>query len=195
MTGYTQIFGDLGDEAVIHELFNASARPPVDVLVNNAGSYPVAPIIDCPVTTFDDVIAANASITYACLREAARSMSTRGGGSVVNVASLNASRPGLNQAAYNSAKAAIVSLTRSAAVELAAMNIRVNAVSPGLIERPGLKAQWPEGVYRWNQACPLKRLGTPRNVADACVFLASPMADWLTGQDIVDGGISAIPAY
>ena len=74
--------------------------------------------------------------------------------------------------------------------------IRVNAVAPGLIDRPGLAEAWPEGVARWEAACPLGRLGQPEDVADACLFLASPAARWITGAVlVVDGGVLARPTW
>jgi 3-oxoacyl-[acyl-carrier protein] reductase len=85
---------------------------------------------------------------------------------------------------------------RAAALEYGPHGIRVNAVSPGLIDRPGLAANWPEGVKRWQKAAPLTRLGTPTDVANACVFLASPLAAWITGHNlVVDGGVSSHPTW
>jgi NAD(P)-dependent dehydrogenase (short-subunit alcohol dehydrogenase family) len=81
-------------------------------------------------------------------------------------------------------------LTRASAFELAAHNIRVNAVAPGLIWREGIEQAWPDGVQRWQRTAPLKRLGLPEDVADACLFLASPAARWITGESLtVDGGV------
>jgi 3-oxoacyl-[acyl-carrier protein] reductase len=72
----------------------------------------------------------------------------------------------------------------------------VNAVSPGLIDRPGLADDWPSGVERWQVAAPLTRLGTPADVGNACVFLASPMASWITGHNLtVDGGVTTHPTW
>jgi NAD(P)-dependent dehydrogenase (short-subunit alcohol dehydrogenase family) len=86
--------------------------------------------------------------------------------------------------------------TRSAALELGACGIRVNCVSPGLIARPGIEEQWPDGVARWQERAPLTRLGQPEDVADACLFLASPAARWITGQNlVVDGGVTASAIY
>lgn len=69
-------------------------------------------------------------------------------------------------------------------------------MSPGLISRPGLAEDWPEGVERWHRAAPLGRLGTPADVGNACVFLASPLASWITGHDlVVDGGVTARPTW
>ena len=119
-----------------------------------------------------------------------------GGGAIVNIASVSALNPASAHSHYNSAKAALVMLTRSAAQELGEFNIRVNAVSPGLIARPGIKEQWPEGVARWENQAPLGRMGEPEDVADACLYLASPAARWITGQNLVlDGGVLSSMIY
>ena len=87
-------------------------------------------------------------------------------------------------------------LTRSSALELGPRGIRVNCVSPGLIDREGLGDAWPEGVASWNRAAPLGRTGAPHEVADACLFLASDSAAWITGANlVVDGGASCRPVF
>ncbi len=123
-------------------------------------------------------------------------MKESGGGAIVNMGSTSALNPGTDHSHYNSAKAAVVMLTRSAAQELGQYNIRVNAVSPGLIARPGIEEQWPDGVARWQNQSPLGRMGEPEDVADACLFLASPAARWISGQNLVlDGGILSSMIY
>ena len=82
--------------------------------------------------------------------------------------------------------------SRAAALEYGPSGIRVNCVSPGLIDRDGLADDWPEGVSRWQDKAPLGRLGTPKDVADAVLFLLSPAARWISGINlVVDGGMSA----
>ena len=84
-------------------------------------------------------------------------------------------------------------MTRALAVELGPRRIRVNAISPGLVERPGLAESWPDGVARFKSDAPLGRLGRPADVADACAFLVSDAAGWITGVElVVDGGISLV---
>jgi NAD(P)-dependent dehydrogenase (short-subunit alcohol dehydrogenase family) len=86
--------------------------------------------------------------------------------------------------------------TRAAANELGEHKIRVNAVSPGLVWRDGLDQDWPDGVERYQKAAPLKRVGMPDEVADACLFLASPAARWITGINlVVDGGVMTNNVY
>ena len=85
---------------------------------------------------------------------------------------------------------------KKASLELGPTGIRVNAVAPGLIDRPGMAEAWPEGVARWEAAAPLQRLGTAADVADACLFLASPLARWITGAVlVVDGGVLSRPTW
>ena len=97
---------------------------------------------------------------------------------------------------YAAAKAALVMLTRSAALEYGPRGIRVNSVSPGLIDDGSLSDRWPEGVERWLVAAPLGRLGTPEDVAGAVAFLASPQASWISGTDlVVDGGVMTRPTW
>ena len=90
----------------------------------------------------------------------------------------------------------MLAFTRSAAQELGPFGIRVNSVSPGLIHKHGIEEAWPEGVERWLGKVPLGRLGEPEDIADACLFLASPAARWISGQNlVVDGGVLATRIY
>jgi 3-oxoacyl-[acyl-carrier protein] reductase len=115
---------------------------------------------------------------------------------VTHIASIEASAPAVLHAHYSASKAAVVMHARSAALEYGPYGIRVNTVSPGLIDREGLAEAWPDGVRRWRAAAPTGRLGRPEDVGDACVFLASSLASWVTGHDlVVDGGVSARPTW
>ena len=168
----------------------------LDVLINNAGSFPTAAFLDMSYEEWSSMLRSNLDTAFLCSQAAARHMQAAGGGAIVNVASIAASSPGPEHSHYNSAKAALVMLTRSAAQELGAHGIRVNAVSPGVIGRPGIEEQWPDGVQRWHTRAPLQRLGQPEDVADACLFLASPAARWVTGHNLlVDGGVMAASIY
>ena len=111
-------------------------------------------------------------------------------GAIVNIASIEGLQPADGHSHYAASKAAVLMHTRAAALELGRHGIRVNAVAPGLIERVDLAADWPDGVRRWQSACPLGRLGQPDDVADAVLFLASDAARWITGATlVVDGGM------
>ena len=184
---------DVTQSAGVQQLF-ASALAHfgrVDVLVNNAGSYPVTPLLEISETQWDETLAVNLKSCFLTTQAFARHVIQRAGsGSIVNIASIEAINPAAGHAHYTAAKAGLVMLTKTAAVELAAHQIRVNAVGPGLINAPGLATAWPAGVERWLNRVPLGRLGEPTDVADACLFLASEAARWITGVHlVVDGGI------
>lgn len=168
----------------------------LDILINNAGKFPNRSLLDMTQDEWRDMYGSVVDSTMLCTQAAARHMRSSGGGAIVNIASIGAVHPAPDHSHYNSAKAAVVMFTTSAALELAGYGIRVNAVSPGLITRPGIERQWPDGVQRWKSKCLLGRLGQPEDVADACLFLASPAARWITGQNlVVDGGVTASAIY
>src|SRR5690606_37900002 len=144
-------------------------------VVAAAGVQPVARLAGMPVEAWRAVLHGNATGAFATVQAAAGVLRGRGG-SITLIASVEGSRPARGHAHYAAAKAATIMLARAAALEYGPDGVRVNSVSPGLISRPGLRSDWPEGVARWEGAAPLRRLGEPRDVADACVFLASPMA-------------------
>jgi NAD(P)-dependent dehydrogenase (short-subunit alcohol dehydrogenase family) len=117
-------------------------------------------------------------------------------GAIVNITSIEAVNPAPAHAHYSAAKAGLRMFTRSSAQELGQHGIRVNAVAPGLIHRPGIEQAWPEGVERYRKAAPLGRLGDVVDVADAVLFLASDAARWITGTELtVDGGVLTAQAY
>ena len=187
------IQGDVSQEADVANLIQRTveALGRVDVLINNAGAYPLASVLEMTLAQWDDVINAKLRSAFLCTQAAAKQMIAQGsGGAIVNITSIEAENPAPSHSHYNAAKGGLLMYTRAAANELAAHNIRVNAVAPGLIWREGLDQAWPDGVARWQQAAPLQRLGLPADVADACLFLASPAARWITGASLtVDGGV------
>jgi len=186
---------DLGAPAQVGRLFDeaTAALGPPHVLVNNAGAFlRLSPIAEMSDEEWDAVVRDNLTTMHLCTREAARRMD---GGAIVNVASIEALQPMPGHAHYVAAKAAVLAHTRAAAHELGARGIRVNAVSPGLVDTGNLETEWPAGVDRWRRAAPLG-LGAPQDVADACLFLASDAARWITGANlVVDGGGSVRPAF
>ncbi len=169
----------------------------LDVLVNNAGLYPLSLLVDMAEEEWDLVINSNLRSTFLCTQAAAKQMIDQGsGGAVVNIASIEGENPAPMHSHYSAAKGGVLMHTATVAQELGAHDIRVNAVLPGLIWREGIEQGWPEGVARWQQSAPLKRLGLPSDVADACLFLASPAARWITGASLrVDGGVLTSQTY
>jgi NAD(P)-dependent dehydrogenase (short-subunit alcohol dehydrogenase family) len=163
----------------------------LDVLINNAGLYPLASLLDMTEADWDAVVDSNLRSTFLCTQAAAKQMIAQGeGGAIINIASIEAENPAPLHSHYNAAKGGVVMHTAAAANELGPHGIRVNAVSPGLIWREGIEQGWPDGVERFLKAAPLGRLGKPDDIADACLFLASPAARWITGANLrVDGGV------
>ncbi|MFL5674315.1 MAG: SDR family NAD(P)-dependent oxidoreductase [Chloroflexota bacterium] len=190
---------ELDDEDAVERLFEttASRLGPVDILVNNAGqNFPLHPLLEISLAEWQAMFRDNMESMFLCTRAAGALMRERGRGAIVNVASISATNPAVGHSHYNSAKAAVLAFTRSAAQELGPFGIRVNSVSPGLIHKDGIEEAWPEGVERWLGKVPLGRLGEPEDIADACLFLASPAARWISGQDLaVDGGVLATRIY
>lgn len=159
-------------------------------LVNNAGIQPVRPLLEQTLEDRAEMLRVNTLGVMALTAAAAKTMISSGGGTIVNIASIEGLQPALGHSHYTTSKAAVLMHTRSAALELGRYGIRVNAVAPGLIDVPGLETAWPEGVQRWHAACPLERLGQPDDVADAVLFLMSSAARWITGATLaVDGGV------
>ncbi|QNP75044.1 glucose 1-dehydrogenase [Streptomyces roseirectus] len=192
------VSGDLTREEECRRVVEeaASWRGRLDVLVNNAGIQPVRELSALGVADWQAVQQANVVSAFACTQAAVDVMSAQGAGSVVHIASVEGTRPSPGHAHYSASKAALIMHARAAALEYGALGIRVNTVSPGLIDRPGLSDDWPSGVRRWLDSAPLARLGRPEDVGAACVFLASDAASWITGVDLpVDGGVGVRPGW
>lgn len=164
----------------------------LDLLVNNAGVGWMAPLSETPQDKWERVLAVNLTGTMNGIKAAIPLMSKRGG-AIVNVASISAVRPSAGEAPYAASKAGVVALTASAALELGP-EIRVNSISPGPVDTPLLKPLFdahPEERRRYVDSTPLGRIATPDDIGDAVVLLASPLARFITGQNlVVDGGIT-----
>jgi NAD(P)-dependent dehydrogenase (short-subunit alcohol dehydrogenase family) len=190
---------DLTHARDVHRLVERAATEAgtPEVLVNNAGLYPLSSLLDMGESEWDLVLDANLKSVHLVTQAVARQLAeARRGGAIVNVASIEAVNVAPAHSHYAAAKAGVVMYTRASARELGPLGIRVNSVSPGLIWREGLDEAWPDGVERYTSAAPLGRLGQFDDVADACLFLASAAARWITGADlVVDGGVLTSTAY
>ncbi len=175
-------------EALFEEVGGESGS--IDILINNAGNYPMSSIMEMDEEEWDRVINANLRSTFLCTQAVIPYMRQGNGGAIVNIASIEAQSPTPMHSHYCAAKSAVLMFTRTSANELGEYGIRCNAVLPGLIWREGIEQQWPEGVEGWCKAAPLTRLGQSLDVANACLFLSSDAASWISGAELrVDGGV------
>jgi NAD(P)-dependent dehydrogenase (short-subunit alcohol dehydrogenase family) len=169
----------------------------LDVVVNNAGGSPTADAATASPRFSEAIIRLNLLAPLHVAQAANRVMQGQdGGGSIVNVASVSGVRPSPGTAAYGAAKAGLLSLTRTLAVEWAPA-VRVNAVTVGLVATEDALDHYggPEGVARVAATVPLGRMGTPDDVAGACCFLASPLAAYVTGAELLVHGGGERPAF
>ena len=169
----------------------------IDVLVNNAGIYPVCSLFEMVEDDWDTTLGVNLKGVHLMTKAVSQSMADKKiSGTIINIASIEGEDPAVGHAHYDASKGGVIAYTKAAALELAENGIRVNAVSPGLIWNEGIEESWPDGVNRYLNAVPLGRLGMPKDIADACLFLASPLSSWITGINLrVDGGIQATSRY
>jgi len=162
----------------------------VHILVNNAGITRDGLLIRMSENDWDSVIAVNLKGTYTCLKAAAKVMMKKRTGRIINIASVVGLIGNAGQANYTASKAGVIGLTKTAARELGSRGINVNAVAPGFIETDMTKDLSDEVRQNFLTNVPIKRTGTPEDVADAVVFLASPASAYITGQVLnVDGGM------
>lgn len=193
----TPIAAHIGEAAAIDALFAAVADRlgGTDILVNNAATNPYfGPMLDMDMAAFDKTVEVNIRGYHCATLAAARQMRARGGGAIINVASVNARRPAAGQGVYSMTKAAIVAMTEAWAKEVAAHGIRVNAVLPGLTETKFASALTgnPQILGLMLKLIPLGRVAQPEEIAPMIAFLASPASSYITGTSFpVDGGYLA----
>jgi NAD(P)-dependent dehydrogenase (short-subunit alcohol dehydrogenase family) len=166
-----------------------------DVLVNNAGILRPGPLAGLSLAEWNGMLAVNLTGYLLCAQAFGAAMRERRSGSIVHIASIAASFPQGQSGAYSPGKAAVAMLSRQLALEWGPMGVRSNCVSPGMVRTPMSEAFYrAQGVAAARaELAPLKRYGVPTDIADAVLYLASPRAGYVTGQDlVVDGGIAQI---
>jgi len=162
----------------------------VDILINNAGITKDNLLMRISEEDFDKVIEVNLKSVFNMTKAVQRTMLKQRSGSIINMSSVVGVKGNAGQTNYAASKAGIIGFTKSVALELGSRNIRCNAVAPGFIETEMTGALNPEIVQGWRDGIPLKRGGTPQDVANVCVFLGSELSAYVTGQTVhVDGGM------
>ncbi len=192
------VYADVGNSRDVDAMFQKilSAFGKLDALVNNAGVQVWKPLLDVQEADWDRVITTNLKGCYLCTQRAARNMKERCSGAIVNIGSGCNKVPFPNLSGYTASKGGIEMFTKSAAMELGPYGIRVNCVAPGAIETERTKNELADFAKSWSQLTPLRRIGTPDDVAAAVEFLLSDRASFITGQTLgVDGGLFAQPRW
>lgn len=162
----------------------------VDVLINNAGITKDNLLMRMTEEDFDKVIDINLKSVFNLTKAVIRPMMKQRNGSIINMSSIVGVKGNAGQANYAASKSGILGFTKSVALELGSRNIRCNAIAPGFIETEMTAKLDENTVEGWRKAIPLKRGGTPEDIANTCVFFASDMSAYITGQTLnVDGGM------
>jgi len=162
----------------------------IDVLINNAGITKDNLLMRISEEDFDKVIEVNLKSVFNLTKAVQRTMLKQRHGSIINMSSVVGVKGNAGQSNYAASKAGIIGFSKSVALELGSRNIRCNVIAPGFIETEMTAKLSEEVVAGWRAGIPLKRGGTPNDVANACVFLASDLSSYITGQVInVDGGM------
>jgi|SRR5690625_524755 len=162
----------------------------IDILINNAGITKDNLLMRMGEEDFDRVLEVNLKSVFNMTKAVQRTMLKQRSGSIINMSSVVGVKGNAGQSNYAASKAGIIGFTKSIALELGSRNIRCNAIAPGFIETEMTGKLDEKTVAEWRNAIPLKRGGTPEDIANACVFLASDMAAYITGQVLqVDGGM------
>ena len=178
-------------EEQIQNALNAFEAIP-DAWINNAGIVKFGPLLDQPLEDWRSVVDVNLTGTFIASRTVAKQMKDKGGGSIVNLTSINGISAGTNSGAYGSTKSAISLLTQQMSIEWGKFGMRVNSLAPGLIDGGMSEPIYANPEFRKirTEKVPIGRLGLPSDVAAAVLFLCSENADYITGHElVVDGGI------
>ncbi|MBP8793081.1 MAG: 3-oxoacyl-[acyl-carrier-protein] reductase [Lutibacter sp.] len=162
----------------------------IDILINNAGITKDNLLMRISEEDFDTVIEVNLKSVFNLTKAVIRPMMKQKSGSIINMSSVVGLKGNAGQTNYAASKAGIVGFSKSVALELGSRNIRCNTIAPGFIETEMTGKLNDDVVQGWRDAIPLKRGGTPEDIANACVFLGSDMSSYITGQTLsVDGGM------
>ena len=162
----------------------------IDILINNAGITKDNLLMRISEEDFDKVIEVNLKSVFNMTKAVQRTMLKQRKGSIINMSSVVGVKGNAGQTNYAASKAGIIGFSKSVALELGSRNIRCNAVAPGFIETEMTEKLDADTVQKWRNDIPLKRGGTPEDVANVCVFLASELSAYVTGQVLnVDGGM------
>jgi 3-oxoacyl-[acyl-carrier protein] reductase len=183
---------DASDFKQAEELMNSVVADfgTIDVLINNAGITKDGLLMRMTEEQWDSVIQVNLKSVFNLTKAATKPMMKAKSGSIINLTSVVGIRGNAGQSNYAASKAGIIGFTKSVALELGSRNIRSNAIAPGFIETEMTGELNAAATEEWKKSIPLKRGGQPEEVADACVFLASDMSRYITGQVLqVDGGM------
>lgn len=179
-------------ESEVDEMFSAVEKSlgVVDILVNNAGITKDNLLMRMKTEEWDSVVDVNMKGTFLCTRRAVRGMMKNRYGKIINISSVVGFTGNAGQFNYSATKAGVIGMTKTAALEFSSRGIRVNAVAPGFIETD-MTASLPEDVKKaYMEKIPLKSLGKPEDIANAVVYLASPLSDYMTGQTLhLNGGM------
>lgn len=188
-TGY---IADVTNSSQITDIFKQIYKrfKQIDILVNNAGITKDNLMMRMKEKDWDAVINVNLKGTFNCTQKVSRYMMKQKNGVILNIASVIGIMGNAGQANYAASKGGIIALTKSTAKEFASRNIRANVIAPGFIQTEMTDNLSQEVIDKYAEVIPLNRMGTPHDVANLCLFLASEEANYITGQTIcVDGGL------
>ena len=162
----------------------------IDILVNNAGIKKDNLLMRMNKEDFDSVINTNLSSVFNLTKASIRTFLKQRSGSIINISSVVGVKGNAGQSNYSASKAGIIGFSKSVALELGSRNIRSNVIAPGFIETDMTDSLSEDVINSWKESIPLKRGGKPSDVGNACVFLASDMSSYITGQVLhIDGGM------